>query len=181
MRAGNDLFATGQTDDGEGFGEEESGIAVVLISHNLPEVMELADRIEVLRLGVRVARYRTADQLGRVLQIVQRELHEPAEETPQAPRSAPVRPKTSRRQAASPRPDSGPVPSRARAAQRTTGSLPPASHRQSDPWALQTDTEVYPSEPVAEIDWLAVFLGLVAVAAWGGLIPFFIWVYNNLF
>jgi simple sugar transport system ATP-binding protein len=33
----------------------------VLISHNLPEVMELADRIEVLRLGVRVARYRTAD------------------------------------------------------------------------------------------------------------------------
>jgi simple sugar transport system ATP-binding protein len=39
----------------------DSGIAVVLISHNLPEVMELADRIEVLRLGVRVARYRAAD------------------------------------------------------------------------------------------------------------------------
>jgi simple sugar transport system ATP-binding protein len=33
----------------------------VLISHNMPEVMELADRIEVLRLGVRVARYRAAD------------------------------------------------------------------------------------------------------------------------
>jgi simple sugar transport system ATP-binding protein len=39
----------------------DSGIAVVLISHNMPEVMELADRIEVLRLGVRVARYRAAD------------------------------------------------------------------------------------------------------------------------
>jgi simple sugar transport system ATP-binding protein len=39
----------------------DSGIAVVLISHNLPEVMELADRIEVLRLGVRVARHRAAD------------------------------------------------------------------------------------------------------------------------
>ena len=39
----------------------DSGIAVVLISHNMPEVMELADRIEVLRLGVRVARYQAAD------------------------------------------------------------------------------------------------------------------------
>ena len=36
-------------------------LGVVLISHNMPEVMELADRIEVLRLGVRVARYRAAD------------------------------------------------------------------------------------------------------------------------
>jgi simple sugar transport system ATP-binding protein len=33
-----------------------SGIAVVLISHNMPEVFEVADRIEVLRLGRRVAR-----------------------------------------------------------------------------------------------------------------------------
>jgi simple sugar transport system ATP-binding protein len=33
------------------------GIAVVLISHNMPEVLEVADRIEVLRLGRRVARF----------------------------------------------------------------------------------------------------------------------------
>ena len=39
----------------------DSGIAVVLISHNLPEVFELADRIEVLRLGRRVASLRAAD------------------------------------------------------------------------------------------------------------------------
>jgi simple sugar transport system ATP-binding protein len=39
----------------------DSGIAVVLISHNLPEVFELADRIEVLRLGRRVASVRAAD------------------------------------------------------------------------------------------------------------------------
>ncbi len=32
-----------------------SGVAVVLISHNLPFVFEVADRIEVLRLGQRVA------------------------------------------------------------------------------------------------------------------------------
>jgi simple sugar transport system ATP-binding protein len=34
-----------------------SGLAVVLISHNLPEVFEVADRIEVMRLGRRVARF----------------------------------------------------------------------------------------------------------------------------
>jgi simple sugar transport system ATP-binding protein len=39
----------------------ESGLAVVLISHNMPEVMEVSDRVEVLRLGERVARFTTAD------------------------------------------------------------------------------------------------------------------------
>ena len=33
----------------------DEGVAVVLISHNMPEVLEVADRIEVLRLGKRVA------------------------------------------------------------------------------------------------------------------------------
>jgi len=36
----------------------ERGLSIVLISHNLPEVFEVADRIEVLRLGRRVARMR---------------------------------------------------------------------------------------------------------------------------
>jgi simple sugar transport system ATP-binding protein len=35
----------------------ERGVSVVLISHNLPEVFEVADRIEVLRLGERVAQF----------------------------------------------------------------------------------------------------------------------------
>jgi simple sugar transport system ATP-binding protein len=39
----------------------DRGVAVVLISHNLPEVLEVADRIEVLRLGVRVARFQARD------------------------------------------------------------------------------------------------------------------------
>jgi simple sugar transport system ATP-binding protein len=39
----------------------DRGIAVVLISHNMPEVLAVADRIEVLRLGRRVAGYRAAD------------------------------------------------------------------------------------------------------------------------
>ena len=39
----------------------DRGTAVVLISHNLPEVLEVADRIEVLRLGARVARFAAGD------------------------------------------------------------------------------------------------------------------------
>jgi simple sugar transport system ATP-binding protein len=39
----------------------ERGLAVVLISHNMPEVLEVADRIEVLRLGRRVATIARAD------------------------------------------------------------------------------------------------------------------------
>ncbi|MDE3134527.1 MAG: sugar ABC transporter ATP-binding protein [Acidobacteriota bacterium] len=36
----------------------DSGVAVVLISHNMPDVLQVADRIEVLRLGQRVATFR---------------------------------------------------------------------------------------------------------------------------
>jgi simple sugar transport system ATP-binding protein len=36
------------------------GIAVVLISHNMSQVIEIADRVEVLRLGKRVARIERA-------------------------------------------------------------------------------------------------------------------------
>jgi simple sugar transport system ATP-binding protein len=39
----------------------ERGISVVYISHNMPEVLEVADRIEVLRLGVRVATFQAHD------------------------------------------------------------------------------------------------------------------------
>lgn len=35
----------------------DQGIAVVLISHSMPQVFDVADRIEVLRLGRRVARF----------------------------------------------------------------------------------------------------------------------------
>jgi simple sugar transport system ATP-binding protein len=35
----------------------DRGISVVMISHNMPEVLAVADRIEVLRLGRRVARF----------------------------------------------------------------------------------------------------------------------------
>jgi simple sugar transport system ATP-binding protein len=39
----------------------DRGLAVVLISHNLLEVLQVADRIEVMRLGARVARFRKGE------------------------------------------------------------------------------------------------------------------------
>jgi simple sugar transport system ATP-binding protein len=39
----------------------DRGLAVVFISHNLPQVLEVADRIEVMRLGARVARFRRGE------------------------------------------------------------------------------------------------------------------------
>jgi simple sugar transport system ATP-binding protein len=39
----------------------DEGIAVVLISHNMPEVLAVSDRVEVLRLGRRVARFTAAE------------------------------------------------------------------------------------------------------------------------
>ncbi|GAA3540588.1 ATP-binding cassette domain-containing protein [Nonomuraea rosea] len=38
----------------------DSGVSVVLISHNMQDVMAVSDRVEVLRLGRRVARFETA-------------------------------------------------------------------------------------------------------------------------
>ena len=39
----------------------DRGISVVLISHNMPEVLAVSDRVEVLRMGRRVARFTAAD------------------------------------------------------------------------------------------------------------------------
>ena len=39
----------------------DRGISVVLISHNMPEVLSVADRVEVLRLGRRVASFNAAE------------------------------------------------------------------------------------------------------------------------
>ena len=39
----------------------DRGIAVVLISHNMPEVLAVSDRVEVLRMGHRVARFKASE------------------------------------------------------------------------------------------------------------------------
>jgi simple sugar transport system ATP-binding protein len=39
----------------------DTGLTVVLISHNMPDVLAVSDRVEVLRLGERVAQFKTAE------------------------------------------------------------------------------------------------------------------------
>jgi simple sugar transport system ATP-binding protein len=39
----------------------ETGLAVVLISHNMPDVLAVSHRVEVLRLGERVAQFKTSE------------------------------------------------------------------------------------------------------------------------
>jgi simple sugar transport system ATP-binding protein len=39
----------------------DTGLAVVLISHNMPDVIAVSDRVEVLRLGERVAQFKTSE------------------------------------------------------------------------------------------------------------------------
>lgn len=89
------------------------------------------------------ARYRTADQLGRVLQSFSDQAI-PGATRSQAP--APPRPV---------------VP------------VPPAANRPTEP------VKAVPEEDWG-VDWVNVFLGLVAILAVGGLIPFWIWVYYVL-
>ena len=120
------------------------------------------------------ARYRTADQLGRVLQIVQREYNNNGSQSS-------VR---------TPLSGSTEVPSRPRGADLLNKPRP--ARRISEPFGEQMSLTPPPTSPatsppsetatsVTDIDWLSVFLGLITVIAWGGLLPFFIWVYNNIF
>jgi serine/threonine protein kinase len=85
------------------------------------------------------ARYRTADQLGRVLQMIyERQKSTTAESVEAFPR---------------------------------------------EPYAYQTgDTYLAPdaAPALSPIDWVAVILGMAALTAWGGLIPFFLWVFNRI-
>ncbi|GAA4671771.1 ATP-binding cassette domain-containing protein [Frondihabitans cladoniiphilus] len=39
----------------------DKGVAVVLITHSMPHVMEVADRVEVLRLGTRIATFKASE------------------------------------------------------------------------------------------------------------------------
>jgi simple sugar transport system ATP-binding protein len=39
----------------------DTGLTVVLISHNMPDVLAVSDRVEVLRLGERVAQFKTSE------------------------------------------------------------------------------------------------------------------------
>jgi serine/threonine-protein kinase len=111
------------------------------------------------------ARYRTADQLGRVLQMISDQTKEDQVQPPKDENST-----TADTSPPSSRPIS-PVPHKPindySTAQRPAKKI---SYLQPEPLPAASG-----------IDWAAVTLALLAVASWGGLIPFYIWVYHNVF
>jgi simple sugar transport system ATP-binding protein len=49
----------------------DRGLAVIFISHNMPQVIEVSDRIEVMRLGGRVARFERGEaDVDRLIQAI---------------------------------------------------------------------------------------------------------------
>ena len=104
------------------------------------------------------ARYRTADQMGRVLEAIGQQLQTTQTNLrPEVPSASPH-----------PMPASTPVPSRP-----TPASAPIPS--QPVQIAPQEENALLPS-----IDWLSILLGLLALLAVGGLIPFWLYVWLSL-
>ena len=106
------------------------------------------------------ARYRTADQLGRVLMRFGTQTQAaPAPELALTPETSPTY---------QPEPVSRPVSMPV--SRPVTGSLPT-----STPSYYQDES--VSSESAVDLDWVSVLLGLLALIAVGGLIPFWMWVY----
>ena len=104
------------------------------------------------------ARYRTADQLGRVLITF-------------SPKSEPDRVS---RPVSQPRDIPKPQPVAQRVVSRGTQPPPAVIPRST------LKQGVLPAKNPLDMDWITILLGLLAVVAVGGLIPFWLWVYFSL-
>jgi serine/threonine-protein kinase len=117
--------------------------------HN-PRIPAPLDQITLKVLSKEpAARYRTADQLGRVLTTVLQHADTSAVASP-APASPTIES----------RPDTRPVVIPRRAPPEPVVVPPP-----------------HPEEDPLNIDWITIGLGLLALLAVGGLVPFYLWVY----
>ena len=130
------------------------------------------------------ARYRTADQLGRVLTIISQASQAPSGSGPARVSPAP-HPSEQASQPVpaehSPRP--APLSSRPAQIPSQSGHIAPQPARAvSRP--VRVAPESYkasqPEENPLDIDWITLMLGLVTILAVGGLIPFTIWVLGRL-
>jgi serine/threonine-protein kinase len=123
------------------------------------------------------ARYRTADQLGRVLMTFNEQLK------PQTSRAQPVSKPISVRPSTQPQPiQSPPSPQATRQSSLPVGTIrrPPKPPRStliaaSPPPSIEEPTP--PNENPLDIDWITLILGLVTFLTVGGLIPLCLWVY----
>ncbi len=102
------------------------------------------------------SRYRTADQLGRVLLTF-------------SPKPKPSPPGPDSLETEAPPKDPPPTPIR-REISRPRAVIP-SKHQ---------DSRATPVRDSFEMDWLTILLGLIALVAVGGLIPFWLWVYFSI-
>lgn len=144
------------------------------ISEYVPDIPPALEEIVMKILSKEpAARYRTADQLGRVLQKFGtapppvKAAKEPVSSPPVITIKQDIADRLSPASQPSPQVDTGP--------QFFQPEYPPQGIR-TEP-APTPEFEI-PAEP---IDWVAVGLGLLAVLAWGGLIPFGLMIYLSYF
>ncbi|MBL7163501.1 MAG: serine/threonine protein kinase [Anaerolineales bacterium] len=118
-----------------------------------PTVSENLNRIILKVLSKEPStRYRTADQLGRVLITFSKQ----KEQAPQ-------------RNVSPPRVEPHPRPARPEPARIPARTLPP------------TMRAARPRRDTLDIDWATAFLGLLALVSFGGLVPFWLWIYFSVF
>lgn len=139
----------------------------VPLSEYLPDISPTLEQIVMKVLAKEPsARYRTADQFGRVLMSfgMERDLPPQLNLTPEAAamNSRKTASKTSMRPVYAPAPQPAVEPV----------SRPVTAWSAAPLLAQSTDDSSLP-----EIDWVSVLLGLLALLAVGGLIPFWMWVY----
>jgi serine/threonine protein kinase len=117
------------------------------------------------------ARYRTADQLGRVLLTFNEQLHpQPAVIQP-VPKPITSRPISQSSSSTATR--LSPLP--AGSTRHTANSSKPMPTGARTPSSSQESPAN--SESLLDIDWITLILGLITFLAVGGLVPFYLWVY----
>lgn len=128
-----------------------------------PEISPVLDQIIMKTLSKEpAARYRTADQLGRVLLNFGNTRAAPALQlTPEAIAPEPAAPPPVHLE---PRPSAQPV--------RVLS--PELAHPPQPVYAPHPASQ--PANDALDIDWVAVFLGLLAMVAVLGLVPFWVWI-----
>ncbi|MBI3167858.1 MAG: protein kinase [Chloroflexi bacterium] len=138
------------------------------ISEYVPDIPPTLEEIVMKVLSKEpAARYRTADQLGRVLQKFGTEPAPAKKEPSSQPPIITIKQDIAERLS----PPSQPEP----APQYYQPAYPPQTIQPEPAPAYQAETYTEP------IDWVAVGLGLLAVLAWGGLIPFGLMIYLSYF
>jgi serine/threonine-protein kinase len=145
------------------------------VSEYVPDIPSALEEIVMKVLSKEpAARYRTADQLGRVLQKFGTEPVpvKPQKESPSQPVIT-IKQDIAERLSPQSQQRSQPEP----APQQYYQPPYPPQTIQPEPAPTYREEE-FPAEP---IDWIAVGLGLLAVLAWGGLIPFGLLVYFSFF